>query len=428
MTADQLAAQFQSILTDLQQTVARNPNMPTATRDMLSQQLLRIGRNFTESQQRLQQDLDRVRNERNTIQGQLDEARRQLNSVIEDRARISGERDALQLRVSELGLKSKKSIERIEDVERRWKKMNEELLERIRFQEEQLRGKRALWMDANPTSSARRNAMSALHDPFGNSPVSSQTSVLDRGITTTMNSPSVANTSQSTFSPQDQNTFDRAKGTLPQSQSTYGPAPLLGLPSSQSGPHDQPGASDIAGPPSGMTLRRRIPSMPYGKASPGIPIRSEINYDSNYRIHTEPRSECGALTPEDEVAEEFREAISKIYGLIESWVKSHTNLPHEETDKDIASSNEVLWDYMMNCTFPGRRQEAHNRVISLLRNPKTRFWFVMRMVVTYCVKDMMSVEAFKAFGPSVTETIEDVKKKLEERGNIFCALKAFTGC
>jgi hypothetical protein len=168
--------------------------------------------------------------------------------------------------------------------------------------------------------------------------------------------------------------------------------------------------------------------MPYGKASPGIPIRSEINYDSNYRIHTEPRSECGALTPEDEVAEEFREAISKIYGLIESWVKSHTNLPHEETDKDIASSNEVLWDYMMNCTFPGRRQEAHNRVISLLRNPKTRFWFVMRMVVTYCVKDMMSVEAFKAFGPSVTETIEDVKKKLEERGNIFCALKAFTGC
>ena len=48
---------------------------------------------------------------------------------------------------------------------------------------------------------------------------------------------------------------------------------------------------------------------------------------------------------------------------------------------------------MMNCTYPGHRQDFHTHVMTLFNDLKTRYWFIMRMAVTYYVKDVMSIDA-----------------------------------
>jgi hypothetical protein len=74
----------------------------------------------------------------------------------------------------------------------------------------------------------------------------------------------------------------------------------------------------------------------------------------------------------------------------ERWGKVLAN------DQAIARSNDILWAYMMNCTYPRHRQDSHTHVMTLLndlKHLKTRFWLIMRMAVTYYVKDVMSIDA-----------------------------------
>jgi hypothetical protein len=69
----------------------------------------------------------------------------------------------------------------------------------------------------------------------------------------------------------------------------------------------------------------------------------------------------------------------------------------------IARSNDIPWAYMMNCTYPAHRQDSHTHVMTLLNDLKTRYWVIMRMAVTYRVKDVMSIYAS---GTSESQTQE----------------------
>jgi hypothetical protein len=67
-------------------------------------------------------------------------------------------------------LKAKQSAENLLAIQSHWQSVNETLTTRLREQDEQIAGKRALWLQSNPGSSARRDAMNAaIRDPF-NSP------------------------------------------------------------------------------------------------------------------------------------------------------------------------------------------------------------------------------------------------------------------
>jgi hypothetical protein len=44
--------------------------------------------------------------------------------------------------------------------------LSEEISKKLAFKDEQLKGKRALWMDSHLGSSARRDAMSTIRNPF----------------------------------------------------------------------------------------------------------------------------------------------------------------------------------------------------------------------------------------------------------------------
>ena len=356
-------------------------------------------------------DADRYRNER-------DDLRRQLRLSQEDHGRLAKENKDKEL-------KHKKSVERFEEVEKRWKKIHQDLLDQIDRQEQQIDGKRALWLTANPGSSARRDAMHAVRDPF-HSPSASQTPSYMAGAMSSLTSPSIKTPSANVFVPvtygppkfrAEDNQHQVPHGTFTAAQSNDGSSFNQGSARTRKN----------TGPP--PTLEIRGGELPYQ-----APVQNAHRRDLFSRQHAvfgnRPtfRTEPGTPPPptssqalvvhksEEELAEEYKSDLTRLYDSIEDWVRKYSCIPNQSNDRAIASSNNLLWDYMMNCTYPGHRQDSHTHVVALLDNPTTRFWFVMRMTTQYCVRDIMHIKAFRSYNKGVEKTVDTALKKLEERG------------
>lgn len=421
-----------------------------------------MGREFNDSRRRLYRDLDQLRAERNTIGGQLDEARRQLgearrqlDSAIQDRARISTERDNLQLKVAQVGsTRPTKSDEQIGSAERHLRRVNEELVDRIRIQDEQLRGKRALWMDSNPNSASRRRAMSALQDPFG-SPTPSKAPGPDEGVMDSedwppfppdfppspepaeqgaaSNDPDVSSKSSSPDSPASCTKSPSATSSpsIPSGPSTPpGPSAMCSPsassgPSSYSGPHSRSFPPNPSGSSKSPNLSyrlggRRRRSAQLDNPMPGNgPLNSPARPSILRRSNTDPNVSSGATMPngDDHPSIEFKATISMIYRLMHNWVKEHASKPNIDKEQAIAQSKEQLWGYMIHCTLPGaQKQDAQAHIVSLLETEYTRTWFIMRLALSYCFQDILSVHTFKRFSPEVAKTVENALDHLQERG------------
>ena len=376
--------------------------------------LRKISQQHTEQHQSVMKDLHHLKNER-------DDLRHRLRLAQEDQGRLVVEN-------KELEMKHNKSVEKFEEVEKQWKRIHENLMDQIARQQEQIDGKRALWLDANPGSSARRDAMKSLRDPF-HSPLAGQIPRYTAGAMSAMTSPSVT-----TPIGQESNLL---LGTgPPRFGSGFSALPSVGFTANQLFGLHEDGRSpsrDVewdrknTGPQAALEMRRgRVPSgMPVQSAymkNPFLPAGAI--YGSCQTFHTEPGtpphpSRSTALVvhkSDEELAEEFKSAISKLYELIEDWVRKYCCIPNQGNDRAIASGNDVLWDYMMNCTYPGHRQDSHTHVSALLNNPDTRFWFIMRMATQYCVKDIMSIKAFRSYNKGIERTIDTILLKLQGRG------------
>jgi len=348
----------------------------------------RLTQEFTDAQRLLQFEFDKAVNDRNALYKQLDHAHLQLQAANTDRDRYCIQRDQIQRSVDELRIKEKQNSEKLEKAEQKWKEERDDLVKQIAAQEEQLKGKRALWLDSHPGSSARRDAMNkAIRDPF-NSPSASQVTGDDSGY------------------------IRGSAFTSPSIQSP--PKTLFG----SAGP---PTSMAPIGAPRGPRRRGHLPTGPASKAMvlPG----NSWGYGSTIKVfNTEPASppiQSMALVPfanEEDPASRYQAEFSKIFALVEGWVKTYSNIPNLANDQKIARSNDVLWAYMMNCTYPGHRQDSHTHVMTLLNDGNSRYWFIMRMAITYLIKDVMSIDAFYKFSPPTDAQFDEVKKKLQERG------------
>jgi hypothetical protein len=343
----------------------------------------------------LKQEYEKREKEHNQVKQQLSEAQQQIANLVQDRSKISTERDDLLLKVNDLTLKTKTSSERIQLIESKWKDVNHTLLEKVRVQEEQLKGKRALWLEANPTSSARRDAMTAIRDPF-NSPSASHT-------------PGFATSSMGSMGSLQSPAQPSFGSFLNKSQSTLAP-PKMNFPTGQLGKG---------------VRRRPAMNLPIGRAAPSNePYTVQDIANSSRTYNTEPADDTPSMalvlhSREEQLAIEYKLSFHKLYAMIETWVRKYTHRPHPENDRLIGASNQVLWDYMMNCTYPGHRQDSHNHVIALLNDARCRFWFVMRMISTYCTKDITTPDAFVGFDGEVDRVLDEVKKAMQERGKII---------
>ena len=372
-----------SITAKLEGCTGINPNVQYH----LIHETRRLAQEVFDAQQRAQLEADKVANDRHALYQQIEIAHEQLRTTTSDKDRYCMERDQLRRTMEALRMKEKKNAEKYERLEQQYKQQIEDLHKQISVQDEQLKGKRALWLESNPGSSARREAMNAaMRDPF-NSPSTSQRTGYDSGYICGIGS--VA--SSSTRSP------PRSSFVPP----TANLAPV--------------------GAPRGP--RRRGP-LPVGSALPGKVLPNATwTESSSFRVFkTEPNTPpptSMALVPfkvDDDPAPRFKAEYSKIFALVEGWVKTYANIPNLENDQKIARTNDVLWAYMMNCTYPGQRQDSHTHVMTLLEETNSRFWFVMRMSITYLTKEVMTIGVFYGFNPGTDNEFEEVKKKLLERG------------
>ncbi len=349
-------------------------DLPPTLRDMILNDMYQLGQEYDEHQRRIRQEHEQVINDRSGLYSQLNETHNKLRDANLERDNYWNERDVLKRQLNELQFKSQKINEDFEILRRE----RDSLVKKVAFQEEQLRGKRALWMEAHPESSARRTAMSA-RDPF--------------------TSPSVSHSGS----------FDNSFGGLGALVSPI-PGPSTGSFAALS-----PGRPPFDAP-RGPKRRGQLPT---GRALPAREIPATSWHPSSTRINTEagsPPPSMALVVRSENIGPEYQKEIGRIYALVEGWVNSYAHIPNLASDRAIAQSNDILWDYMMNCTYPGQRQDSHSHVITLLNDKNSRSWFVMRMAVTYVCRDIFVIDAFSMFDREAAATVAEVKHKLQERG------------
>jgi len=414
LSLDQLSGQFRNKVAETLQILDQARGIPTSTRDQIRAHIEQINNDFIQMERNAQGEHRRHSQENAYLEQQLRDAQRQIKEVVYDRLNIANEKADLANEISKLTLKYKTSLERLREVEERYKQSNEDLLRQVQVQGEQLSGRRALWLEANPGSSARRTAMESIQrDPF-HSPLANHSSSFTNAMS--------------------------AMGSLSLRTPPTRPSPNTGR-SGVFGPPPQMGNA-----PSSSSRGRRIPStlkpalkpalklLPAGNADPRTDIVAAIQQLQRSQP-TRPFMSGGGYTPseyggddqapstslvlhsqnEREVAD-FKAGFKHLYAKVETWVTQFTSQPHSTNDHAIAASNQILWQYMMNCTYPGNRQDAHNHVVALLNNPNSRPWFVMRMTTAYLVKDVMTVDAFLGFNSDVDRIIKEVEEELKQRG------------
>lgn len=494
------------MLADLTEKVTEVIDLPQATKDILKHRVANLLRDMVEIHGGMQLRLDNVGSERDLLKHRLEDSRRLLDAIMQDRVRLTIERDAAQLRIEKLDLESKKIINALEESARVLKNENEALIARLRAQDDQLKSKPAFWNDYNPTSASRSRALSRANDPFHtpnpspgmgrgtraefntpgyNSRIGTQGEFnspthkpgmgrgnrggfnsrtynpgMGRGNRGGFNSPPIYNPGMGRGnrggfnSPAYKSGIGRgtrggfnSHSPMPGNFSSAGKDKILDSPNrgpQHSSMYDPPSSKKFgSGPARSSSVRSQTayspsPNMSFKKGhrrhrspmagyspTPGY-LEDKQGADALepttnlHSYNTEPSDYFAVVpfTPEEDRFLEFKTAIGHVFHLVEDWAKAYADNPDYLKDHVIAKSNMELWDYMMNCTYPGLRQEAHDHVVMLLTDPITRILFVTRMAVTYCVQDIMSVDSFKDFSQPVSEAIEDAKIKLQERGKI----------
>lgn len=430
----QFSTYFQTRLIELKQTIKEAPGIPSQTQEKLSAIVNNIGQEFNNRQRPVQLTFDTARNDQVNAQSQLDKMEARLLAANLDR-------DQAYAQVTELRLKKQKSIERLTQVTQDLRQINEDLLKQVEFQEEQLKGKRALWMEKNPGSSARRSAMNAaIRDPFS-SPSAGMGSGVQKGKGKnkgnfagmmgpmgSIGSPTASTAGSITGSVKGGSFGKTNTPSLPFNTAFNASVENTSLASQT--PFESPPVNQT---PVAGRLRRRG-ALPTGNLTQLAHAQSQVTRESilnslaSLPKNTEPGSpealqsralvlhSSNVTAGADDPGPKYESKFTQLYELAEDWCKRYASIPNLENDQAIARSNDVLWAYMMNCTYPGHRQDSHVHVMSLLQDPKCRYLFTMRMAVNYCIRDIMTLEEFETFSPEIEATLTQCKKALLARG------------
>jgi hypothetical protein len=378
-----------ALATQIQNCNGINPNVQAH----LTNETRRLDQELWSSQRLLQIEIDKDVSARNALWKQVEYLQDQVKLANRDRDRACMERDQLQLVKEDHQLREKNISEKFERAEQHWRQQLEDLRKQISVQDEQLKGKRALWLESNPGTSARREAMNAtLRDPF-NSPSTHQQAMFDSGYLGGHGS-----TISSSFRSPPRSSFAQPTSNLAPLGAPRGPRRRGNL-------------------PTGSALPARVLPLPTYTEGSSFRVRTEF---SDPTVDTPPSMALVPYSGEVDPATRYKAEFTNIYELVEGWVKSYANLPNLANDQKIARSNNVLWDFMMNCAYPGHRQDSHTHVMTILNDPNSRCWFVMRMAITYLTKEVMTISAFHHFNPATDAEFADVKKKLQElRGTLY---------
>lgn len=402
--------EFHTKIRDLVKKIEDNKDIDESTQESFVKDVRMIARHYDEQMKRLQEDYDRVWAEKQKCADDLDVASEQMNKVLAERDLYGKDRDSLRQSHENLKIRAQKSLEKLESLVQYWREKHDEMVKQLDIKNAQLDGKRAFRLGSNPSSSARRDKMLATRDSY-KSPSAPYTAAFEN---TRMGSMGGKKSVNSPVTP-------KLTGLIGNS---YGQSTALGHINPFSGPPNAT-AEEIL-----PTIRDRRPVLlPMGRAPPGtLQITPDAWMSESSRVfNTEPGDTPRAIPhPSSTVlvlhslledpSPYYQDEFAQLYVVVEGWAQTYCDVPHLANDQAIARSNQQLWAFMMNCTYPGQRQDSHTHVMTLLNDPVSRPWFVMRMGVSYIVDKILSLEPYKKFSPTVNAELADVTTKLGERG------------
>ncbi|CZS95830.1 uncharacterized protein RAG0_05342 [Rhynchosporium agropyri] len=397
-------------------------------------------------------EYEKLWHEKETSKQFLNNTAVNLRQAYMERDKLGAERDAARDAIENLELQNAELSKRMNELEKQWKNFNNEMdqklaeknveiernrvrLERQRIQVERQRGQiekqsselayndardvkfvdaaHVKWMAENPASGMhnRRNNQSIGQDPFASPSAGSSSTLPVSGM-------GGSGSSSST----------NRVGLIGRG---FGQSSALGHVQPNSGPPNATAEkmfTDLRKPSSS----RRQSILPTGAPTERVTrnilelLNSSYNGMSTRHITTEPGdtplapSKSTALILSSISAEDpslfYQEEFAALYQLIEGWAMAYCTTPKISNDQLIARSNQVLWTFMMKCTYPGKRQDAHTHLTTLLNNASTRPWFIVRMGVEYIVEDMLSIKSYKNFSSQVGTELATVEAQLHERG------------
>ncbi|KAF8866886.1 hypothetical protein BDZ45DRAFT_683099 [Acephala macrosclerotiorum] len=421
---DELAVEFQGRLNTLIDRI-NSSNMPTTARDILVSEVTSIGNDFRDQEKRLLREIERIMSERDHFESRLRDTANQLRIAKAERDKNRNDYQDLFLAMEELRAKSRKSEAALAEAKSHFAQETEKLNLKLRHQDEQLKGKRALWLNSNPGSSARRSAMTAIRDPF-ESP--SAPNVSFDTINTSFGSGNMGDMlSPTTSSPY--TSFDSHI-------SLGGPPPKMNVRAVSTPQSLRHRGTMPAGTPSGATIglasrnnRHNFPQhLPRGGGkshstmatmgdTPPKPKYDPNSYLSVDSLNLNARGLTHFIDEEDsDLAPEFREALCYLYVVIEGWAREYCNLPNPDGDQKVMKNNPEVWEFLMNCTYPTKRQDAHVHAVALMNDRTSRYWFIMRMICQHIFVEMVTLKGWYGFSEECNEKLNQIAVKFSERG------------
>ena len=328
---------------------------------------------FVRNKHRVEEQIDgqeaRLRQQEatnNRLKEQVIEATRLGGSMPGSTARQAG----LRRQQSREDLKTMDSRQDLEIEQLR--KALEEAEETIKLQGEQLDNKRDIWFKMNRDEWSKSRSASTSRNPFD----------------------SPGDTARNKFS---------ARLAAQQAVSTPSASKRVSIKS----PQQSQGSSPDVG---GVSLNAALASRRV-QALKGQTDVSAGDTSQALVLHSLRRPSLSNAEAANELAaqgEVLREMFGHLFAMHEGWVRKYASQPNV-SDDDIHRRNPKLWGYMQDLTFSGRRSDAHNHVLLLIRNGKTRLWFVMRMALTYSCKDIMVLKAWKGFTQASDDDIDEIQ-------------------
>jgi hypothetical protein len=340
----------------------------------LSQRHIDLRRNCQNEHALVQLDRERFRN-------QMASQQQLIQNALSEKDRACEECDRLQAQLTLAHGRQRELERRLEELEKKNAATIDFLRKQIRFKDEQLNGKRSLWMKNQSHRNSGINQISDTQDPFA-------TPTAQHIPRTRHRFPLVDNSEelQSTPGPSKPSRF-------PTNLPTSSPEPEF---TNEFWPYHNENAVNPAS-------RAESGQSPIGESKALIPFKTE-----------------------DQIAREFRDEFDSIYGQIETWVQNYAHIVNGDMSHDQElSHDEDLWPFMLSCTYTNFA-DAHDHTILLLRNPATRSSFIARLIIQYLYTSIWKAAAFGAFNPQYGEKLGLIELQLKIKGNkITLALSYF---
>lgn len=396
---------FQQRLARLRDNIQSSSSSTEAERNNLTHEINSIGQDFVTKFSGLRVEFDNIQSSQAYIHSQLEKAEARISVLV-------SERDQALLQVAEAKLRKQQSLERLKSTEYILKKKNLQLHETIRLHEEQMRTVRTPWLEhTSGDTTVHKVASLTPQDPF-RSPSVSYEYVRD-GF------PLSATGSGSPVFNSDQN-----PGVFRSVTPVSGEAFLRSLESLtiESETPTKPGARRRGILPSGNASVQSYSDLAHDSVANGpvsLPRDTEPGSseqcESKKLILVKARPPVG-LSDTEEAGVKFAMMYQQVFDGLEKWCMTYASVPNRENEATIAQSHPDLWQFMMNCTYPGARHDSNAHVYALLQDSKVRYLFCMRMMLMYFTRDVIGLGEFDHFSAEVASTLRACRKALTERG------------